>query len=176
MPGLDNIGMLAMSGGLLDVSPGLMIWTVLTFLVLMLILRKVAWKPMLLALNEREQFIKDSLDKAEQAQRESERLAEVNKALMEKSEVEAQEIIAQGREYSEKLKSQMLEESREEARKMINSAKDEIVRKNQEAFSSLKSQVVNIAVLAAEKIIKENLDNEKQEKLVNRFIDDLTKN
>lgn len=176
MPGLYNIGMLALSGGLLDVSPGLMIWTVITFVVLMLILGKVAWKPMLKALEEREQFIKDSLDKAEAAHKESEKLSEDNKALMEKAEGEVQEIIAQGREYAEKLKTQMLEESRDEARKMIDSAKDEIERKNQEAFSTLKSQVVDIAVQAAEKIIKENLDGEKQEKLVNKFIDDLTKN
>ena len=176
MPGVINLGLMAFSGGLLDVSPGLMVWTVITFLVLMLILSRVAWKPMLKALSEREEFIKTSLEKAETARKESEKLFEENKVQMEKAEEEAQKIIAQGREFGEKIKVQMLEESKAEAQKMIESAKEEIQRKNQEAFSSLKSQVADIAIQAAEKIIRENLDKEKQGKLVNKFIDDLAKN
>jgi F-type H+-transporting ATPase subunit b len=176
MPGINSLAVVAFSGGLLDVSPGLTIWTVVTFIILMVILRSVAWKPLLKVLKEREEFVKDSLEKAEAARTESEKMFEENKVKMEAAEKEAQEIIAQGREYAEKLKSQLLEESKEEARKMVDSAKDEIARKNQEAFSQLKNQIADIAVQAAEKIIKENLDKEKQEKLVNKFIDDITKN
>ena len=176
MPGLFNLGFVLISGGLLDVNPGLMVWTFVTFIALLLILRAVAWKPILKALTDREKFIEESLEKAEKAHKESEKLFEENKAKMDKAEQEAQEIIAQGREYADKLKNQILEESKVEARKMIDSAKDEIQRKNQEAFNTLKSQVASIAVDAAEKILRENLDKEKQEKLVNKFIDDLTKN
>ncbi len=176
MPGTINLGFIAFSGGLLDVSPGLMIWTVVTFLALMLILRAVAWKPMLKVLNDREKFVKDSLDKAELAQKESEKMIENNRLRMEAAEKDAHEIVAQGREYAEKLKSQILEESKVEAKKMIENAKDEIQRKNQEAFSLLKNQIADIAVQAAEKIIRENLDKEKQEKLVNKYIDEITKN
>jgi len=116
------------------------------------------------------------LEKAEKAQTEAEKLLEENKANLAKAEEEAQKIIEQGREYSEKLKAQMLEESRAEAKKMIDEATAEIERKNQEAFSKLKNEVADIAVSAAEKIIRANLDKEKQTKLINDYLEDLNKN
>ncbi|MGE5680840.1 MAG: F0F1 ATP synthase subunit B [Bacillota bacterium] len=163
-------------GGLLDVNPGLIFWTVITFVILLFILKKVAWKPILGALEERETFIKDSITRAETARNDAEKLLEENKANLARAEEEAQKIIAQGREFSEKLKAQMLAESKEQARKMIEDATAEIKRKNVEDFEALKSQVAQIAVQAAEKILRENLDKEKQEKLVNKFIDELPKN
>ena len=163
-------------GGLLDVSPGLMIWTVVTFVILLLILKKLAWKPILNSLNEREQFISDSLEKAEKAKQEAEKLLEETNANREKAEDEAQKIIAQGREHAEKLKSQILEESKVKEQKMIESATSQIERKNREAFDKLKDQISGIAVDAAEKIIRENLDKEKQKNIVDRFIEQLPKN
>ncbi|MAT58449.1 MAG: ATP synthase F0 subunit B [Ignavibacteriae bacterium] len=175
-----NYGLLALSGGEaggpLDVNPGLIIWTVVTFVVLLLVLKKVAWKPILSSLDEREKFIKDSLEKAEVAQKEAEKLIQDNRESITKAEEEAQKIVAQGRDYAEKLKAQMLEESKAEAKKMIDNAKAEIERKNQEAFNNIKDQVAEIAVNAAEKIIKENLDKEKNTQLVNKLIDELQKN
>jgi F-type H+-transporting ATPase subunit b len=133
------------SGGLLDVNPGLIFWVVITFVLLLIILKKMAWGPILNSLNERELFIKDSIDKAEQARIDAEKLLEENKANLARAEEEAQKIIQQGREYSEKLKAQLLEESKGEAKKMITEAISEIERKNQEAFNNLKDQVADIA-------------------------------
>ncbi|MFC2133275.1 F0F1 ATP synthase subunit B [Bacteroidota bacterium] len=163
-------------GSLLDVNPGLIIWTVVTFVILLFILKKVAWKPILNSLNERETFIKDSLDKAEKARIEAEKMFEENKANLEKAEVEAKKVIDQGKEYAEQLKSQILDQSKEEAKKMIVDATSEIERKNVEAFNSLKSQIADIAINAAEKIIRQELDKAKQEKLVDKYIEDLSKN
>ncbi len=179
---INNLAFLAFSGGgessggLLDVNPGLIIWTVITFVILLVLLKKMAWGPILNSLNEREAFIKDSLDKADQARIDAEKLLEENKANLAKAEEEAQKIIQQGREYSEKLKVQLLEESKAEAKKMIAEATSEIERKNQEAFNNLKDQVADIAVSAAEKIIRTNLDKEKQTKLVDEYLNDLNKN
>ncbi|MGE5411311.1 MAG: F0F1 ATP synthase subunit B [Clostridiales bacterium] len=163
-------------GGLLDVNPGLIFWTGITFLILLFILKKVAWKPIIGALDERENFIKDSMQRAEVAKNEAERLLEENKANLARAEEEAQKVIAQGREFAEKLKAQILSESKAEAQKMIENASAEIKRKNVEAFESLKAEVAMIAVQAAEKILRENLDKEKQNNLVNKFIDELPKN
>ena len=178
---IANLLMLAFSGsgaqgGPLDVSPGLMIWTLVTFLFLLIILAKVAWKPILKSLGEREIFIKDSLDKAESARKEAEKLIAENKANLLKAEEEGQKVIEQSREYAEKLKIQIMAESKIQAKKMIDDATLEIQRKNAEAFNKLKEQVADIAVNAAEKIIKANLDKEKQVNLVNKYIDDLSKN
>lgn len=164
------------SGSLLDVNPGLIFWTAITFVLLLFLLKKMAWKPILSSLNEREKFIKDSVERAETAKKEAEELLEENKKNLAKAEEEAQKVIAQGREYAENLKSQIIEESKQEAKKIIEDASVEIERKNLEAFNSLKGEVAAIAVQAAEKIIRNNLDKEKQEKIVNDFINDLSKN
>ena len=164
------------SGGLLDVNPGLIFWVVITFVLLLVLLKKIAWGPILNSWNERESFIKDSLEKAEKAQRDAEKLLEENKANLAKAESEAQKIIEQGREYSDKLKSQLLAEAKSTAQKMIAEASSEIERKNREAFNNLKEEVANIAVDAAEKIIRANLDKEKQTKLINDYLDNLNKN
>lgn len=161
---------------LLAVNPGLIFWTVITFIILLILLKKVAWKPILGILEERENFIKDSLDRAEKARLEAEKLLTENRDALARTEEEAQKIIAQGREFAEKLKEQIISDSRLEAKKMLEDASAEIKRKNDEAFESLKSQVALIAIQAAEKIMKENLDQDKQKHLVDRFIDDLPKN
>jgi len=163
-------------GGLLDVNPGLIIWTVITFIFLLLILKKLAWKPILNSLSERENFIKDSLERAEKAQQEAKKLLEENNVNLAKAEEESQKIIAQGREYAEKLKNQLLEESKVQSKKILDDASAEIERKNREAFEKLKDQIADIAVNAAEKIIRENLNKEKQKTIVDKFIEQLPKN
>ena len=176
----SNLAFLAFAsgggGGPLDINPGVIIWTVITFMALLFVLKKLAWKPILNSLNERENFIKDSIEKAENARKETQKLLEENNQNLAKAEEESQKIIAQGREYAEKLKGQILDESKIQARKMINDAAAEIERKNLEAFESLKDQIADIAVSAAEKIIRENMDREKQNKIVKKFIDEMPKN
>ncbi|MDZ7765289.1 MAG: F0F1 ATP synthase subunit B [Melioribacteraceae bacterium] len=164
------------AGGPLDVNPGLIIWTTVTFILLLFLLKKFAWKPILNSLNDRELFIKDSLQKAENAQKEAEALLKKNEENLGKAEEEAQKVINQGREYSENLKSQMLDEAKQEAKKMIDDASAQIEQKNKEAFNNLKAEIAEIAVNAAEKIIRENLDQEKQKQLVEKYIKDISKN
>ncbi len=161
---------------LLDVNPGLIIWTVIIFVLLLIILKKTAWKPIITALDERERTIKEALEKAEEAQKEAERILEENKERLAKAEEEVQRIVEQGREYAEKLKEQILAESEEQARKKIEEAEQSIARKQDEAFAQLRSEIAEIAVTAAEKIIKETLDKEKQKKLVDVYLDELKKN
>lgn len=163
-------------GGPLDVNPGVILWTIVTFIFLLFILKKIAWKPILNSLNERENFIKDALEKAEVAKKEAEKLIADNKVSLLKAEEEAQKIIGQSRDYAEKLKNQILDESKIQSKKMIQDAAHEIERKNAEAFSKLKDQVADIAIQAAEKILRDNLDKDKQIKLVNNYLKDLPKN
>jgi F-type H+-transporting ATPase subunit b len=180
MLAMSNIAMMFYSegggGSLLDVNPGLIFWTVITFVFLLIILKKLAWKPILSALSEREKLIMDSLDKAEKARIEFEKLTEENKIRMAKAEEDAQKIIAQGRDYAEKIKTQIVDESRQEAKKMIEDATAAIERKQQESFNNLRGQIAEIAVNAAEKIIRENLDKDKQLKIVDKYIQDISKN
>lgn len=163
-------------GSLIDVNPGLIFWTVITFIALLLLLKKLAWKPILGALSERENAIKESLEKAEKAKEEAQKVLDQNQANLAKAEEESKKIIDQARQYSEKLKEQMLIESRQQSKKIVEDASAEIERRQQAAFNELKGEIAEIAVNAAEKIMKQNLDAEANKKLVNNYINELTKN
>ncbi len=163
-------------GSLIDVNPGLIFWTWVTFIILMIVLYKIAWKPILAALNQREKDIEDSLNKAEQAKLEAQKILEENQASLAKAEEESKKIIEQSRAYAENLKEQILKESKEQAKKIIDDAGAEIERQKEAAFDELKTQVAEIAVQAAEKIMKENLDKDKNKKIVEKYLGEISKN
>jgi F-type H+-transporting ATPase subunit b len=164
------------SGGLLDVNPGLMIWTVLTFIILLLILKKVAWKPILTALDKRESDIRESLAQAEKAKEDAKKILEENQANLAKAEEESKKIIDQSRTYAESLKEQLIKDSKEQAKKIVDDAALEIQRKKDTAFEELKGQIADIAVSAAEKIIRESLDVQKSKQVIDNYLNDVTKN
>ncbi len=164
------------NGGLLDVNPGLMIWTVVTFVILLLILKKVAWKPILTALDKRESDIRESLAQAEKAKEDARQILEQNQANLAKAEEESKKIIDQSRAYAETLKEQLIKESKEQAKKIVDDASLEIQRKKDTAFDELKGQIAEIAVSAAEKIIRESLDAQKSKQVIDKYLNDVAKN
>jgi len=164
------------NGGLLDVNPGLMVWTVVTFIVLLFVLKKVAWKPILTALDKRENDIKESLAQAEKSNEEAKQILEQNQANLAKAEEESKKIIEQSRTYAESLKEQMISDSKEQAKKIVDEASSEIQRKKDAAFEDLKGQIAEIAVGAAEKIIRESLDSQKSKQVIDKYLNDVSKN
>ena len=163
-------------GSIVDVNPGVVFWTAVTFIILLLILKKVAWKPILAALDQRESSIRESLEKAEKAKEEAEKILLENKERLAKADEESKKLVNKSRKYAEGLKEQMLKESKEQAQKIVNDATLEIERQRETAFEELKGQVAEIAVLAAEKILKENLNKETQKKIADNYINEITKN
>jgi len=164
------------NGGLLDVNPGLMIWTVITFIILLFVLKRVAWKPILTALDKRENDIKESLTQAEKAKNEAKMILEENQANLAKAEEESRKIIEQSRTYAESLKEQLMRESKEQAKKIVDEASSEIQRNKDAAFEELKGQIAEIAVGAAEKIIRDTLDAQKSKQVIDKYLNDVTKN
>jgi len=163
-------------GSIVDVNPGVIFWTVVTFVILIFVLKKVAWKPILAALDQRENSIRESLEKAEKAKEEAEKILLENQEKLAKADEESKKLVHKSREYAEGLKEQMLKESKEQAQKIVNDATLEIERQRETAFEELKSQVAEIAVQAAEKILKENLNKETQKKIADIYINEITKN
>jgi len=163
-------------GGLLSVDQGLAFWTTLTFLLLLFLLRKFAWKPILTALKQRELAIKESLEQAEKAKEEAKKILSQNEANLAKAEEESKKIIEQSRLYAENLKQQILSESKSQAKKLLDDASLEIERKKIAALDELKIQIAQIAVDAASKILRENLDSEKNKNLVQNYIKEISKN
>ena len=167
-------GMILLAGSLLSPNPGLIFWTAITFVIVLLILKKVAWGPILNALEEREKGIQSSIDRAHKAKDESEAILRKNKELFAKADAESDRIIREGRDYAEKLRADIAEKAQAEAKKIITSAKEEIEQEKRSALDVLRNEVADLAVKGAEKIIKTTLDAELQKKIVDSMIQDLS--
>lgn len=161
---------------MLDINPGLIIWTMLTFALLVVVLGKFAWKPILQALQAREHEIADALKKAEEAKKDAERMMQENKIAMEKASNETARLIAEGRAMAEQLKSDIVAKANESAKKMLDQAKDEITREKESAMAQLRSEVADLSISVAEKILDESLDGAKQKKMVDKVLQQLQNN
>lgn len=161
---------------LLSVEPGLLIWTIIIFFVLLLILKKFAWGPLLKSLNDREQSIKDAVERAETLKQEAEQILAQNKAMLAKADEDSRRIIAEGRDLAEKMRAELVAKTNEDTSRMIAQAKSEIEREKVGALNSLKDEIANLAVQAAGKIIDENLDASKQKKIIDNFINQIPQN
>ncbi|MFA5834612.1 MAG: F0F1 ATP synthase subunit B [Bacteroidota bacterium] len=161
---------------MLDINPGLIIWTMITFALLVMVLGKFAWKPILQALQAREQEIAGALKKAEEAKKDAERMMQENKIAMEKASTETARLIAEGRAMAEQLKNDIVAKANESAKKMMDQAKDEIGREKESAMAQLRSEVADLSISVAEKILDESLDGAKQKKMVDKVLQQLQNN
>jgi F-type H+-transporting ATPase subunit b len=140
----------------------------------LLILKKIAWGPIITALQDREKGIQSSIDRAHQAKDESEAILRKNRELLSKADAESDRILREGKDYAEKLRADITEKAQSEAKKMIASAKDEIEQEKRRALDVLRNEVADLAVQGAEKIIKTALDADMQKKIVNSMIQDFS--
>lgn len=161
---------------LLTLEPGMLIWTLVTFAVLLWTLKKLAWKPLLSALENRENTIREALQKAEAARVDAQNVLAEHRRLLEQSESEARKIIEEAKTTAETMRQGILDSANEQARQMTVQAKAEIQREKDTALLQLREEVADLAVRAAGKILGEELDAEKHRRLVNDFISHLPKN
>ena len=151
---------------LVQLDPGLFIWTIITFLVLFFVLAKFAWKPLLKMLQDREDMIRSSLDDAEKAKVELERLSEESEAIMAKARSEAQSILAEGKTAAEKVKDEIIAKSKEQANKIREDAGNQIQVEKEKAIAEIKGEVVNLTLSVAEKLIQKNLSDADNKSLI----------
>lgn len=161
---------------MLELNPGLIFWTIITFIAVLVILKRAAWKPLVQALVSREEKIRTALDDAERAQQEAQRLLEEHKRQIARAEVESQRIIKEGREMGEKVKAEIVEKANASARNLIDQAKDEIRREKESALTQLRTEVADLAIGVAAKLIDQNLDTAKQRQLADAAIKELQSN
>jgi len=152
--------------GLLKVDPGLLLWTIITFIVLLLILWKAAWKPIVEALDARAEKVRGDIESAEKSRLEAERLFAEHKAMMDKAKEEAASIIAEGKADAERLKNSIVEKANQEAKDLIERARREINLAKDKALAEIQTEVVAISTDIAAKIIAKNLKVEDQKALV----------
>ena len=161
---------------MLEINPGLIFWTIITFLAVLVVLKKAAWKPLVEALIARENKIRSALDDAEHAQKEAERLLDEHKRLIAKAEEESQGIIKSGRQMGERVKAEIVDKANASAKAMVEQAKEEIRREKEAALIQLRTEVADIAIGVAGKILDQNLDTPKQRQLADAAIKDLRSN
>ncbi len=157
--------------GLLKVDPGLLLWTVITFAVLLLILWKSAWKPIVEALDARSERIRGDLSNADRARQEAEELLRKHKEMMDKAKEEATGIIEKSKIEAEKIRSNIIEKANSDARQIAESTKNEITIAKDNALAELKSEIVNISTDIASKIINKNLNPDDQKSIINETLD-----
>lgn len=158
------------SVNLLSPNTGLMFWTLLIFLVLLVILSKAAFKPLTKAVEAREKALEDAIQQAK-ADREAAaaHLAEQTKAL-DAARAEAQRVIADGRATAEKLRNDMLEQTKHQQQELLDRARVEIDNERKRAVADLRREAVELAVAGASKVIERNLDDQTNRKLVESFL------
>lgn len=156
---------------MLSIEPGLLIWTIITFVILLIVLRKVAWKPLLAALEQRENTIRNALDEAQRARQESEQLLAENRRILANANREATRILEQGREEAERLRSSIAEQARAEAQRTIDEARREITRERQLAVQELKRVAADLALVAAGRLLHTVVTDDEHRRLVTEFLD-----
>ena len=146
---------------------GLVFWTAITFLCLLFILKKFAWKPILGAVSDREKSIKDALASAEEAKKEMQNLNASNEQLLKDARAERDALMKDAREIKDKMISDAKEEAKEVTSKLIENAQASIEQEKQAALAELKKQVADLSIGIAETVIKKELaSKDDQLKLV----------
>jgi F-type H+-transporting ATPase subunit b len=159
-----------MDNPLVQPDPGLFIWTIVVFLVLLTLLAKFAWGPLLKALEQRQAAIRKSLDDAQLAKQELERLQQQSEKIIRDARVEADAIISRSRGDAERLREEMKQKARAEADTIVKSAERQIQLETGRALQQIRREAADLSVLIASKIIQRNLSKEDNERLIDETI------
>ena len=155
-----------MDNPLVQVDPGLAIWTIIVFLVLFFSLKKFGWNPLLRALEARQEKIKKSLDDAEKAQQELERLNRESAEILRKAHVEADSIVSKSVAEGEKLREEIKQKARVEADAIIRDARSQIETETGKALRQIRSEIADLSVMVASKLIQRNFTKEDNDQLI----------
>ena len=155
-----------MNNPLIQPDPGLFIWTIVTFLVLLALLAKFAWRPLLQALESRQERIRNSLEDAERARQELERLQQESTKILQQARIEAESIVTQTRADAERLREELKQKAKDEADNVLRNAQQQIQLQTRQAIQQIRHEVADIAVLLASKLLERNIAKEDNARLI----------
>ncbi len=155
-----------MDNPLVQVEPGLFIWTIFTFLVLLGLLARFAWGPLLKALEERQETIRKSLDDADQATQELARVQQESARIIAEARGEAQSIVAKSRAAAETVREDVKQKAKAEADALVRGAQRQIQLETARAIQQIRHEVVDLSLAVASKLIKKNLTQEDNDALI----------
>jgi F-type H+-transporting ATPase subunit b len=160
-------------GGLMAIRINLMFWTLIIFLLLFFLLRRLAFPAIFAAVEQREKALEDAIASAKRDREEAQRLLEEHRQQIEAARGEAQKLIADGRAVAEKMRNDMIEQTHQEQQSLLERARREIDAERERAVAQLRREAVNLAIAGASKVIEQNLDSTKNRQLVEGFLSSL---
>ena len=159
---------------LLSPSYGLMVWTLVIFIILLFVLTRYAFKPITAAVEAREQALQQAMDDAKRDREEAAKLLAEHRAALDASRAEGQKLIADARAAAERVRAELVEQAHAEQQKMIERARAEILAERAKAIAELRREAVDLAILGAGKVIGQNLDRDANRKMVESFLASVT--
>ncbi|MBM7111987.1 F0F1 ATP synthase subunit B [[Archangium] primigenium] len=162
-----------LAASIVEVRPGLIFWTLVTFLLVAFVLRWKAWGPILAVVEEREKQITSSIEAAKRERVEAEKLLAEQKTAIAEARREAQELLRRNQQEVEKFREELMAKSRKEADEFKASAQREIEEQKAKAIAQVKAMTVDLAVEVAGKLLSERLDDTKHRALAEQFVRDL---
>jgi F-type H+-transporting ATPase subunit b len=164
---------MAVLASLIEVNPGLAFWTLVTFLVVMFVLRRVAWGPILGLIEQREKEIANAIDSAKRERAEAERLLAEQKSAIADARREAAEMMAKSRDEVAKFREELVAKSKQDAEALVTQARKQIDEERAKAVAEVKTAAVDLVISATAKLLGQNLDEPRHKQLVNEYISKL---
>jgi F-type H+-transporting ATPase subunit b len=164
----------AAEGGLLNVNPGLTIWTIVIFLIVLGILAKFAFPKILGAVEAREAHLRETIEAAERDRAEAAALLDDSRRQMEEARAKIQSAVAESRTEVERMKAEVLAEARRDQEEMLERARRDIASEREAALDTVRRDAVELTMRAAEKLVRRNLDAEENRRLVREYLGQLS--
>jgi F-type H+-transporting ATPase subunit b len=161
------------AGSLTTINPGLTLWAAITFLVLLVVLSKFAWGPIVKMLDERTATIHDAIDSARKERAEAERMLAEQKEALVRATREAAELAKRNQLEVETLRQELTARARKEADELVSGARKQIIEEKSKAVSELRGMAADLAIDAASRLIKSSLDEKTQRQLVEDYLKQL---
>lgn len=154
-------------------EPGLILWTIITFGLLLVVLRAVAWKPILGVIEAREHAIRESVEASRRAREQSESALEENRRILAEARRAAGDIVQRGEREAEQVKSGIMEQARKEQEELVRRGREAIERETRQAVREIRTVAAELALAAAEKLIESRMDDDVHRRLVEKYLEDL---
>ena len=165
--------MLLGTNPLIQVTPGLMIWTIICFLIALYVLKRYAFGPIQKTIDERRDRIRRALDEADEARSEARHLLEEHKKLIGQARGEAEEILSEARQVGQAMQARVKEETEADRQRRMDETKRQIDAETRRALEQIRAEVAELSLVAAEKVTRKSLDDSDQRRLIDEAIGEL---
>jgi len=162
--------MLLGSNALIQVTPGLMIWTIIAFLITLYVLKRFAFGPIQKAIDDRRERIRQALDEADHAREEARNLLEEHRKLIGQAKTDAEEILAEARRIADAQKDRVREETEADRERRLEETRRQIEQATHQALGQIRDEVGKLSLLAAEKITRKSLTGKDQQRLIDEAL------